>query len=641
MTIHARTLGPLQLAVNGAEPVPELLWRKHAALLIYLARSPSRGRTREHLVGLLWPDKPEPAARHSLSEAIRIIRRAEPDGIMVSGGQVRLSPGTVELDTDVVERLAADGRAAEAAALVTGEFIEGFAAIDAPAFEEWLAAERLYWRQRGVALLAAEAQSRLDRGRLIEAAELARRAEELDPQSDVAARAAMRAAALAGHRIAAARIFERLRGRLAEVGAVPDGETAALAARIARERSAPALPDEGPAGGRRFPLVGRDDELRRLAAARRDATARRRAAVLLIEGDAGAGRTRLADELASRARLEGAATALLRGVEADGLAPWNGVLALARGDLATLPGLARAQPGALAALAAHIPEWGDRFAAARRTPPMPLERALLDVVLAAAAEQPILLVVDDAARLDRESLAALLALARDAGAAPVALCLTVATHEHRPELDELVVRLDRDLPGAAVRLAPLTVGEIAELAAALLPSTEPAQRERLARRVASDSAGLPLLVVELIHAVANGLTLDPTVANWPAPLRTLEQTRPVELPPAVVAAIRLNARRLSAAAQQMLMVIAVAEPPVPLPAAALGADFDEAAAAAALDELEWHRWLTSDSRGFAFLARVVRDVIVHDLLTPGRRRRIAERLAARAGERGGLGAARA
>jgi DNA-binding SARP family transcriptional activator len=72
--MSCQTLGPVGLSLDGGPAPPELLWRKHLALLVYLARSP-RGRTREHLVGLLWPEKPEAAARHSLNEATRVLRR--------------------------------------------------------------------------------------------------------------------------------------------------------------------------------------------------------------------------------------------------------------------------------------------------------------------------------------------------------------------------------------------------------------------------------------------------------------------------------------------------------------------------------------------------------------------------------------
>src|SRR3989442_15981520 len=73
--VYCRVLGPARVTVDGADAPPELLWRKHLALLVYLARSPRKSRTREHLVGLLWRDRDEKQARHSLSEALRVLRR--------------------------------------------------------------------------------------------------------------------------------------------------------------------------------------------------------------------------------------------------------------------------------------------------------------------------------------------------------------------------------------------------------------------------------------------------------------------------------------------------------------------------------------------------------------------------------------
>src|SRR5439155_1142875 len=74
--LSVRVLGPARLTVDGAAAPPELLWRKHLALLVYLARSPRKSRTREHLLGLLWSDRTEALARHSLSEALRVLRSA-------------------------------------------------------------------------------------------------------------------------------------------------------------------------------------------------------------------------------------------------------------------------------------------------------------------------------------------------------------------------------------------------------------------------------------------------------------------------------------------------------------------------------------------------------------------------------------
>jgi DNA-binding SARP family transcriptional activator len=76
--IAIKALGPPLVTVDGADPPAELMWRKHLALLVYLARSP-RGRSRDHLIGLLWPEKDETKSRHSLNEALRVIRRVAGD----------------------------------------------------------------------------------------------------------------------------------------------------------------------------------------------------------------------------------------------------------------------------------------------------------------------------------------------------------------------------------------------------------------------------------------------------------------------------------------------------------------------------------------------------------------------------------
>ena len=75
--IECRLLGPVCITLeSGGPPPPQLRWRKHVALLVYLARASTRGRSREHLLGLLWPEKPEQKARHSLNVALTAIAGA-------------------------------------------------------------------------------------------------------------------------------------------------------------------------------------------------------------------------------------------------------------------------------------------------------------------------------------------------------------------------------------------------------------------------------------------------------------------------------------------------------------------------------------------------------------------------------------
>src|SRR2546428_5049275 len=138
--IFCRTLGPVAVSVDGGSAPPELLWRKNLALLVYLARSPKRARAREHLIGLLWGHKPEGAARHSLNEAVRVLRRHVGDGgVETEAGQVRLVAG-VELDTERLDRLLAAQDLRGAGELVAGGVLEGFAVSGASAVDGWGAA---------------------------------------------------------------------------------------------------------------------------------------------------------------------------------------------------------------------------------------------------------------------------------------------------------------------------------------------------------------------------------------------------------------------------------------------------------------------------------------------------------------------
>ena len=184
--------------------------------------------------------------------------------------------------------------------------------------------------------------------------------------------------------------------------------------------------------------------------------------------------------------------------------------------------------------------------------PVPLPRALVDVVAAAAAEQPVVLALDDAQWVDPDSALGLGTVLRDLAAAPVTVVLATAPYPPRPELDELRSRIGRDIEGSAIRLRRLDRAALRHLAGQMLPDYDPAALDRVVRRVANDSAGLPLLAVELLRAVALGLDLGTISGAWPAPLHTLDQSLPGELPDAVITAIRIAARRLTPTAQRVL-----------------------------------------------------------------------------------------
>jgi len=605
--ISCQTLGPPVVRLEDGTAPPSLQWRKNLALLVYLARSPKRTRSRDHLLGLFWGDQPEEKARGSLNQALLTLRSFAGDGVESDRAHVRLSDRAVTLDVDQLETLAARGDYEAAARLILGVFLDGVNITGASGFDDWTSAERAYWLRRSVDVLVGLSATSLSGGTLDVAEDAAWRALELDPYAEVAMRVWLRAVALRGDRGRALAGFAAFAERLKrESGAEPDAETAALARRVREGREwriAEATP-------RHAPLVGRKGELGRLLAIWERCRAGR-IGIALIEADGGLGKSRLVEEVAGRVRLDGGVVAAGRAVEADAHESWSGVLGIARGGLLDARGVAAVSPAALAQLRGGAP----------LTSPA---RALAEALSAVADEQPVLVVVDDAQWLDRESLLALGAIARDLTRAPVFLLITASPQVRRNELDEIRSHIGRELDGTAVVLGPLTADYVRELTRWAAPSYDELQRERLARRIIADSAGIPLLAVELLNAVAAGLDLQHVRGAWPEPLKTLEQTLPGDLPDAITAAVRVNFHRLSKEAHRVLKAVAVLDGRLTPPVIARASGVTGDALAAALDELEWQRWLAADARGYSFVARIVRDVVSRDMVLAGERARIIE-----------------
>lgn len=621
--LSVRLLGPARVTVDGAAAPPELLWRKHLALLVYLARSPRKSRTREHLLGLLWSDRTEASARHSLSEALRVLRRVLGDAaVQADVDQVRLATDRVTLDCDRFAAHAERGEWDAAAALVEGEFLEGLALPDANQFETWLGAERTLWRAQGLEALVKSAEARLARGDTAAAARAALAAVALDATSEPAARTAMRALALAGDRAAALRVAEGLTHALRDtLDAAPSPEIARLVERIREARVGRRILAAPPAARPRPPLLGRSAELAAGAAAWERARAAR-GQVVLVQGEPGEGKTRLIEELVARARLDDATIAAARAVPADREREWSGVAGLVAAGLGDAPGLASAPAAALASLGALDPDLGTRFRGGRGEPAMHIGPAFTAAVIAAAQERPLLLVIDDAQWLDARSLALLPALARDTAPHRVLLLLGVARGAPEGErFDALQGRLGRDLEGAVIRVGRLDQTALGELVAWAVPAYTADERDRLVRRAERDTAGIPLLAVALLEAVAAGYRLAPDAPAWPAAARTLIDSLPGSLPPAVVGAVCQRFSGLPLAAQHVLGAAAAlgGRGDVTLLARATG--LEPGPVAQALDVLEWERWLSADTKGYVFAAPIERDIVLQEMLTPGQARR--------------------
>ena len=622
--IRCRTLGMVEVTVDGEPAPPQLTWRKHLAVLVYLGRSPRLRRSRDHLVGLLWPEKGETAARHSLNEAIRVIRRAGGDDALVSeAGQIRLATTAIEFDVDQLTRLVSAKDWIAAAALVSGEFLEGFSIPEASEFEDWLAAERQQWRRTSREVLLCRGEELLAQGKAEEAVRVAGQLEEIDPGAETTIAFAMRVLALSGNAAAAIDRYEEFVARLkAASGVEPSLELRALARRVRDNRQMhPAPPrDREERDSRTAPLIGRERQLGELLSLWLSCR-QGGAAAAIVYGDAGMGKSRLAEEVGMRAALDGASTAHARAVESDREESWMGLRALVRAGIIDFPGVAGAAGEAHASMGRLAGEWLERFPPPSGDAAMPFGQAVTEILRVASEERPLLLVLDDAQWLDRESLLAIEAILRDLKSSPLFILIAAARQPPRVELESLAEKIGRDTRGGVLELGTLGETELVELARWWLPRFNEEEIARVSRRVAADSAGVPLLAVELFRAVALGLDLHRLNA-WPQATRTLDHTLPADLPPSVVAAIRVAFRRLSGAGQTVLSTASAMAEPVAPPHLVEITGLDLPSVTTALDELEWHRWLVAEARGYSFVARIVRATVARDLLTEGQRRRI-------------------
>src|SRR3989442_854178 len=152
--------GPPTALVDGRAAPPEVLWRKHLAVLVYLALSPSRRRTRDHLLGVLWPERPQAEARHSLNQAVLRLRRAPGEDRLRSEADA-LALSEDGLGVDALRLAAAEASEGEdVVALLKGDFLEGFHLDAAPEFDDWMARERERYRTLTAAALVAAGERR-------------------------------------------------------------------------------------------------------------------------------------------------------------------------------------------------------------------------------------------------------------------------------------------------------------------------------------------------------------------------------------------------------------------------------------------------------------------------------------------------
>ena len=626
--IQIELFGQPQVLYNG-KPL-QLARRKSRAVLYYIAAQ-ERRVSRSQLLALFWPDLPRPAGQQTLRTTLHGLRQALGDGVVIDGEHILLAEW-VQVDVHrFASGLAPSARDVEGMQAVLdlyqGDFLEGFSLETnqgAPqAFDDWVIVERERYRRlaiRGLSALAAGYEAQQE---YAAAQACLERALVFNPLQEDLQRECMRLLYLAGDRPGAIQRYTDLRKLLdEEMGVPPMAETRALYDAIITDRlpapqkltrlrqagpaqlPTPRLPVVAPDVLARdeLPFVGRSQELKLL----RDSACAGK--FVLIEGEGGIGKTRLAQEF-----IRASATLALVGQGRElemtlPYQPWIEALRgwLQQGELQNAPG----KPTLLAVLQASLaPVWLDEVSrllpelSGSRPAAGNLERAaeearlwegVRQLLLLLAARQPLVIFLDDLQWVDASSLGLLGYLVRqNPGPAVSFLGAARQFYPNSPAaknsaLVAFVQASLRENRLARLLLARLSP-EVAKDAAIqeIVRRISPQTTGDLAEWLVKTSEGNPYILTELLREAVRRQIQSLQGMLDPAAALADFMTSPTPLvPQTVYSLIQARLGKLSEAARRVLDAAVAAGREFEFEVVALAAGLSEAAALDALDELK-------------------------------------------------------
>jgi DNA-binding SARP family transcriptional activator len=484
-------LGAPRIDVDGQPLVVDT--RKATAVLAFLAVT-GHTHTRAVIANLLWPDADPERSRSALRRTLSTLRSALGDERLISDRMtVALNLDGAFFDLAEFRRVVADPAAGidaliGAAALHRDALLAGFALRDSVDFDDWQrGAQETVRRERANALdRLADLLAR--EGRFDEAIAGARERLALDSLHepthrrliDLYARAGRRGDALVQYR-------ECVRELDRELGVAPLSETTDLYNAINGGAAPAALASEPAAeSAAELTLVGRSRELARLLDVHAGAV--EHGALVVIEGESGVGKTRLAQEAIAAIGARGGRILAAH--------PHAGEQGLAYGVVATLlreaigADLASVGEAVHADAARLLPELGTPPPGSLDEPGARLRflEAISRLILAPFEGVAGVVWIDDLQWCDPASLDALAYLARRLEGRP--LLLLGARRTDEPDPQRVYARFAEI--GERLVLGRLARADVISLA------LQSGLDEPAADRVFRESEGLPLFVAELL-----------------------------------------------------------------------------------------------------------------------------------------------
>lgn len=642
-SLEVRLLGEFAVVRNGV-PLERLNTPRLQALMAYLLLHRDTQLLRRQLAFAFWPDSSEAQAQNNLRQLLHALRGAWPDAesyITIESRTLHWRRGvSLQFDVDVFSELVhtiddtdperAPDTLRDAGALLLalyhGDLLPG-------CYDEWIVPERERLRDaflQSLEQLIRQSEARHD---YVTAIHYARRLVRTDPINEGAHRALMRLLVLAGDESGELVAFRECVALLRrELGIAPGQATLALHQQLQLQRAQfqqtrpiqngrgaqpqVSLPNAEPARSvwptsPRPSLIGRQrewDMLRRAWALAQ----KHGPSCVVITGEAGIGKTRLAAEAVYWATQQQCSAATTRSYAIEGqlaLAPVTGWLH----SEALWPHAEQIDPAWLTEIARMLPEVYLKHPTLPHYGPLtePGQRqrffqALARAVL--AAPQPLLLVIDDLQWCDTETLEWLHFLLHFDPKARLLVIGNVRTEEIPAQhpLHRLLLALRHTVPLTEIALQPLDASETARLAAKMVHHELDAPT---ASRLFSETEGNPLFVIETVRA---GLE--------------------TALPASIRAVITGRLAQLSPSAREVAHIAALIGREFTLDLIVHVSGSDEQSVVHALNEL-WQRRIVREQgpASYDFTHDKLREVARYEISAPQRHlwhRRIARSLAA-------------
>jgi DNA-binding SARP family transcriptional activator len=597
--LAVRLLGAVEIILDGRRlrAFNSLRLQRFLAL-IALRRDPQH---RSRIAFELWPDSEERQARTNLRKLLHDFRHSLPDidkFVEIDNETVRWHPtGPAEVDVLRFRDAMAAGDLALAARLYSGDLLPA-------CYDDWVLEERAKLRAEAYQALVRLTEEAADRDDHKATIRYAQRVIDLEPTDEAAVRIQMEAHLALGDRGAALRAYHRCAEALERDLAAAPGE--AIGAMYQQLRAGALTREEAqdlPVA--ESPFVGRALEWNQLIQAWN--TAREgRAHLVLVTGEPGIGKSRLALELGRRVRADGHVVASARAYEAAGRLPWGPVVdllrsAAIRSHIDALDAVWRAE------IARLLPELRDvsQPTGSKQWDDVAQRHRLFDAVSRAivAGDRPLLLIIDDLQWCDAETIELIGFVVRSGKTAPVLIVGTVRWEEippHHP-LVGLVDALGHDQAVTTVPLDRLDEATTSALAARL--RGEDTIDPELAARLWGETEGNPLFVVEALRA---GISSDGSQAV---------------LTPTMRAVLRARLGQLTDGALRLAEVAAVIGRPFSVGLMASATGTDERELVDHVDELWRRRILREQGLTYDFSHDKLRTVAL-EMVSPARRRQL-------------------